>query len=158
MKAICHECGATKPRAMALCGNCNKAPRGDDRPLAYLFSSHHLSDVELDGVARRIRAGERPDPPEHLLQLARKQLTASLSHLPVTHEEPGPAQRELTREELWLLALGNVLLTPLVGLAVWWGWRGRHPRAADRVLWLTLPIAGLFGAAWVTMVVLSAGG
>jgi hypothetical protein len=142
---------------MAVCGACGKAPRGGDRPLAYLFSSHHLSEPELDRVARRVRAGERPDPPEHLLQLARKQLTASLSQLPGTHDEPAPVQRELTRDETWLLMLGNVVLTPLIGLAVWWGWRSRNSQAADRVLWLTLPIAGLFAAAWVTMVVLSTG-
>lgn len=157
MRAVCSHCGASKPRAMAVCGACGKAPRGGDRPLAYLFSSHHLSEPELDRVARRVRAGERPDPPEHLLQLARKQLTASLSQLPGTHDEPAPVQRELTRDETWLLMLGNVVLTPLIGLAVWWGWRSRHSQAADRVLWLTLPIAGLFAAAWVTMVVLSTG-
>jgi len=157
VRAVCIHCGATKPRAMALCAACGKAPRGDDRPLAYLFSSHHLSDRELDGVATRIRAGERPDPPEHLLQLARKQLTASLSHLPGVHDEPAVAPRELSREETWMLMAGNVVLTPLIGLAVWWGWRTRHPQAADRVLWLTLPVAGLFAAAWVTMVVLSTG-
>ena len=142
---------------MVVCGGCGKAPRGDERPLAYLFSSNHLTEAELAGVAQRIRAGERPDPPEHLLQQARKQLTASLSHLPGTYDEPAPVQRELTRDEKWLVTLGNVLLTPLVGLAVWWGWRSRHPQAADGVLWLTLPVAGLFGAAWVTMLVLSAG-
>ncbi len=142
---------------MVVCGGCGRAPRGHERPLAYLFSSNHLSERELEGVALRIQAGERPDPPEHLLQQARKRLTASLSHLPGTHHEMAPVQRELIREEKWLISLGNVLLTPLVGLAVWWGWRTRHPEAADGVLWLTLPVAGLFGAAWVTMLVLSTG-
>lgn len=158
MRAVCIHCGATKPRAMAPCRACGRAPRGPERALSYLFSTHHLSEGELDGVAARIRAGDRPDPPERLLQQAMARLTASLSHLPGTSPDPDAGQRELSREEAWLLVLGNVVLTPLIGLAVWWGWRGRHPQAADRVLWLTLPLAGLFGAAWVGLAVLSAAG
>jgi hypothetical protein len=64
----------------------------------------------------------------------------------------------LGRTEVWLLVLGNIVLTPLLGLAVWWGWRERHAKAADRVLWLTLPFVALFGTAWTALVVLSTGG
>lgn len=122
--------------------------------MAYLFSSHHLSEEELIAVASRVKAGDRPDPPEHLLQRARSELTQSLSQLPGPVPEAGADQRSLTREEAWLLLLGNVVLTPLLGLAVWWGWRHRHPQAANRVLWMTLPIVAVLGGGWWLIVLL----
>jgi hypothetical protein len=54
--------------------------------------------------------------------------------------------------------LANLVLTPLIGLAVWWGWRTRHPQAAKTVLRLTLPVVALFGVGWVSMIVLTSGG
>jgi len=140
---------------MGPCPACGHAPRGEERPLAYLFSSHHLSESDLDDVALLIQRGERPDPPEPLLQLARSQLTASRSVLPVP-QDPQPRERQgLSREEVWLLVLGNVVATPLVGLAVWWGWRRRHPRAARQVLWATLPVAVALGALWIALIFLA---
>ncbi len=124
--------------------------------MAYLLSSHHLGEADLDDASLRIQRGESPDPPEHLLKLARSQLTASRSVLPAP-QDPQPRERKgLSREEIWLLVLANLALTPLVGFAVWWGWRLRHPRAARQVLWATLTVAMALAVAWAAMILLTA--
>jgi hypothetical protein len=55
------------------------------------------------------------------------------------------------------LALGvaNLLLTPLAGLAIWWGLRGERPGAARQALQITIPIGVATTLAWVALLVAS---
>jgi len=48
------------------------------------------------------------------------------------------------------VVVGSLLLTPLVGIAVWFGWREDRPKAAAQALWTSLAIGGLVALAWVT--------
>jgi len=147
MKAVCVRCGAWKPRAMAACGDCAYRPEGAERPTSYLLSSHHLSEAEMSRAAVRIRAGEEVTPPNQLLEIARLELTATEGTVDEDDSEEG-----LTREEKFLLFLGDLFLTPLIGAVAWWGWREERPLASRQALRITVPVALLMGALWATVV------
>ena len=147
MKAVCVRCGAWKPRAMAACGDCAYRPEGAERPLSYLLSSHHLSDAEMSRAAARIRAGEEVSPPSQLLEIARLELTATEGTADEDDTDEG-----LTREEKFLLFLGDLFLTPLIGLVAWWGWREERPVASRQAAWITVPVALMLGAGWAAAV------
>ncbi len=147
MRAICVRCGAFKPRALAPCPDCGYRPEGGDRPLSYLLSSHHLSEPELERAADRLRAGEAAAPPRDLLEIARTELTATQAPL-----EDEDRDRGLSREEKFLLLLGDLLLSPLIGLVAWWGWRAERPAASRQALGITAPVAALLSALWVRLV------
>ncbi len=147
MKAICIRCGAFKPRALAPCPDCGHRPEGGDRPLSYLLSSHHLSEPELERAADRLRAGEAVAPSPELLEIARTELTATQ-----TPQDDGDSDPGLSREERFLLLLGDLLLSPLIGLVAWWGWRAERPAASRQALRITAPIALLLSALWIRLV------
>ncbi len=149
MRAVCVRCGEIKPRAMGPCPACTYLPDGDDRPLSYLLSSHHLSDEELERAAERIRAGESVSPPPSLVEIARVELTATQAE-----GDDNPRDRGLNREEKFLLVLGDILFTPLIGVAAWWGLRVERPVASRQALLITAPVAALLTAVWITAVVL----
>jgi len=140
--AICHNCGGEKAGPLVPCKACGFVPTGEDRPIAWLFSGHHLEAAELMEAAERIRAGERPDPPSALRQAARTAMGA----LPLLD----PSGKGLSRRDLVGVVVGSLLLTPLVGIAVWFGWREDRPKAAAQALWTSLAIGGLVALAWVT--------
>lgn len=140
-------CGSFKPRAMAPCPDCGYRPEGADRPLSYLLSTHHLSEPELDRAADRLRAGEPVVPARELLDIARAELTATQTTLEDEDSDPG-----LSREEKFLLFFGDLLLTPLIGLVAWWGWRAERPAASRQALLITAPVALAMSALWVRVV------
>ncbi len=159
MRAVCVRCGEIKPRAMGPCPACTYLPDGDDRPLSYLLSSHHLSDEELERAAERIRAGESVSPPPSLVEVARVvsvRRSAARVELTATQAEgdDNPRDRGLNREEKFLLVLGDILFTPLIGVAAWWGLRVERPVASRQALLITAPVAALLTAVWITAVVL----
>lgn len=145
MRAICVRCGGDKPRAMAPCPTCEHLPAGEERALSYLLSSHHLDDDELDGAAARVRAGERPTPPGDLMDVARAVLTASrpggVDELP---HDPG-----MEPDEKLFVLVTSLLLTPLMALAAWYGWREQRPRAAKEALNVFWPVGALSLALWL---------
>jgi cytochrome bd-type quinol oxidase subunit 1 len=49
------------------------------------------------------------------------------------------------------LALANLLFTPLIGLAAWYGLRQERPSAARQALHVTLPIGLATTIAWVAL-------
>lgn len=105
--------------------------------MAWLFSDKYLGPDELNAAAVRIRGGARPDPGQSRLTEARRAL--GVSPLVV---DSGP---RLAPFEVLLLLLGDLLFTPLVGVAIWFGMRQSRPRAARQALFLTLPVALLLG-------------
>ena len=142
MNAACHRCGGTKSGPLLPCPECRHTPRGGDRSLAWLFSSAHLSPDELVLAAQRIQAGEMPDPSTRLLQLARRQIDSRMSR----DDTP------LSTGALIALGSASLILTPLAGLAVWWGLRDHRPHAAGQTLRVTIPIAAALGALWVGII------
>ena len=143
--AACHRCGGDKRGALVPCKTCGFTPTGDERPVAWLFSAHHLSADELLEAAQRVRAGDRPEPSRALREAARVGMGAA----PLTDA----AKEPLGAGSLLLLGLGSLLLTPLAGYAVWFGLREERPRAARQALTVTLPISAALGMAWVMFVV-----
>ncbi|MEC8422892.1 MAG: hypothetical protein VX000_03880 [Myxococcota bacterium] len=142
--AVCHRCGGNKRGPLVPCKTCGFTPTGEERPVAWLFSGHHLDSDELADAAQRVRAGDRPDTSRELRAQARSAMGAA----PLTDAARTPFGAG------WLLLLGiaNLMLTPLVGYAVWFGLREERPRAARQALALTLPISAVLGVAWVVLV------
>jgi len=115
-----------------------------DRPLAWLFSSDHLSSDELEEAGNRIRAGETPDPSEKLLTMARDEIRRRIL---VKNTD----QAMKTTELVGIAGL-SILLTPLSGLAFWWGYRQERPTAAAQVWRLTWPISVIFAGIWMFVI------
>ncbi|RME21988.1 MAG: hypothetical protein D6798_16870, partial [Deltaproteobacteria bacterium] len=125
------------------CKSCGFTPTATERQVAWLFSEHHLSAAELAEAARRIREGERPDPPRSLLEQARVEMGAA----PLSDR----ARTPLRSDQLVLLTAANLLLTPLVGLALWWGLRADRPVAARQAIRLTLTVIVGLAVMWTAL-------
>ena len=139
--AVCHRCGADKAGPFVPCKACGFTPTGDDRAIAWLFSTHHLTEAELETARARVLNGVRPDPSKALKDAARDQMGAA----PLDEE----ARRPFPPSTLALLALADLLLTPLAGYAVWLGLRTKRPRAARQALFVTVPISLVMLVLWV---------
>lgn len=137
--AVCVACGEPKDLALARCAACGLVPAGEDRARSVLASTRMLDAAQLAEVQRRIRSGEPFRPAPARLEAARGVLAGAMAAEP----------RTLSRNEAVALVLGNLLLTPALGLAVWFGLRGRPGLAARQALWLTVPISGALGGAWL---------
>ena len=140
MNAICHRCGGEKAGPLVQCSQCGVAPTGDERATAWLFSSAHLTPDELHLAGSRIRNGELPEP------------SAALKALAVPHIRPRTDARPLTRREQAAIAALNVVLTPLAGLAIWWGLSEERPTAARQALRISVPVAVAMGALWTSLI------
>lgn len=141
--AVCTRCGAAKDLPLARCGGCGASPAGDDAVLAVLASRRVLDAEGLAAAAARIRAGEPLRPSARLLDRAREILAG---------RGPGPEAApppRLARREVALLVVGNVLLTPVLGMAAWWRLRERPGPAARQALWATVPVVLLGAALWL---------
>lgn len=143
MTAACHRCGAAKAGPFVPCKACGFVPTGDERPVAWLFSRGHLDADELVVAAARVRDGARPDPSRAQRAAARRAMGA-----PAVAEGGAPLRPV---EWAWVGG-GSVLLTPLVGLAAFVGWRDARPRAARQAVGLAAGGAVLGGLLWVWLV------
>lgn len=142
--AICHRCAGPKKGPFVPCKSCGFVPTGEHRQVAWLFSRDHLDEDELDEAARRVREGALPEPPRELLEHARESMGAK----PLDQE----ALRPLSSSQLAGLALADVLLTPLVGYALWFGLREERPVAARQALRITVPVTVGLGLVWLSVV------
>ena len=144
MKAVCHRCGGIKAGPFLPCPDCLHTPRDDDRALAWLFSSAHLSADELALAAHRIQAGEQPEPPPRLIEHAKANIASGRAG----------GGTPLSQRQVLALGVGSLVLTPLVGLSVWWGFRTVRPVAARQALRITVPIGAVMGALWLSVIAL----
>ncbi len=139
--AVCHRCGADKAGPFVPCKACGFTPTGDDRAVAWLFSTHHLTEDELEVARAKVLNGSRPEPSRALKDAARHQMGAA----PLDEE----ARQPFPPSTLALIGLADVLLTPLAGYAVWLGLRTKRPRAARQALFVTLPISLVLLVLWM---------
>ena len=139
MNAVCIRCGAAKELALARCPSCTIVPTGDERALSVLASTRLLDASQLVEVQRRILAGEPFRPSRTRLELARATLVGAAQVAPFS----------LTPRQAVALFLGNVLLTPALGFALWFGVRHRPGLGGRQALWLTVPVSLAIGALWV---------
>ena len=144
MKAACHRCGGIKAGPFLPCAECHHTPREADRALAWLCSSAHLNEEELALAAERIRGGEQPDPSPRLLAHAAANMAVSR----------GGSGAPLSHRQLFAIGLGSLVLTPLVGLSIWWGYRTVRPVASRQALRVTIPIGAAMGALWLGVIAL----
>lgn len=142
-EAVCHRCGGPKKGPFVPCKACRFEPRGEERSVAWLFSRAWLEADELTLAAERIRSGQRPDVSRALCDMARVEMGA----VPASTF----ATRTLTLGQLAALAAANLLLTPLAGLAVWYGLREERPVAARQAARVTLPIAAGLALLWASI-------
>lgn len=138
--AICACCGAEKDLPLGRCPGCGHLPAGEEREVALVCSTRVLDVAALRTAQERIRRGEPVRPTAALRGRARE----ILSGVPI-------ARTRLSAGQLLALATVNLVLTPLVGYAVWW-WR-RHDQgpAGKQALVVTIPCSILlFGGilAW----------
>lgn len=145
MSAVCGRCGAFKDLPMQPCPACGHRPRGEERVLAYLLSSHHLTDEELEDASIRIVSGEALDPPPELIERARSAISPTARELPEDPDEELPLSRVVG------LIAANVVFSPLVGFVAWWSWRHRHPAQARQALQATIPVAVIGAITWLVL-------
>lgn len=138
LAAICARCGAEKDLALGRCPGCGHLPAGEERELAVVCSTRVLDAAALRAAQERIRRGEPVRPSAELRARARE----ALSGVPVRRTSLGP-------RELAAITAGNLLLTPLVGYAVWWWHRHDEGPAARQALLVTIPASLLLAGAIV---------
>lgn len=139
--AVCHRCGARKNGPLVPCKACNFVPLREARAVAWLFSSHHLDEAELVEAERRIRIGDVPEPSKALRAMAQRAMGAL--------DAPPIEDQPLRPLAVLLLVVTEVLLTPLVGVALWLGLRETRPRAARLVARITVPITAILVVLWM---------
>jgi len=124
-EAICIQCAAAKNTPLGRCPECGHTPEGPDREIALLCSSRFLDATQRLAIQERIRRGETLNPSATARANARAVLAPQTQALQLDN-----------RQLLWLL-LGNILLTPMLGYALWF--RARGNPAGRQALLVTLP-------------------
>jgi hypothetical protein len=140
MNAVCHRCGGAKAGPLLPCPTCMVIPRGNARAVAWLFSRAHLDPDELKLAGQRIQDGEVPDPAPALCAFAENKL------------QPDASDQPFNRNELIGIGVANLILTPLAGLAVWWGLQKQRPTAASQALRITVPIGLTLAVLWLSLI------
>ena len=128
--ALCVRCGAEKDLPLGRCPACAHVPTGEERALAVVCSARVLPPDALRAAMERIRRGEAVRPTEALLARAREVLSGEVVHT-----------TRLTARQVLGLVAANVLVTPLVGYAVWWRYRHDAGPAARQALLATVPMS-----------------
>ena len=182
MKAICMSCGVPKAGPLVPCRACGHVPMGDERPVSWLLSDHHLTPPELAVASQRIRSGLLLKPPPALIVETRREMKRVL---PGRKRRPAPEQELLDPDDLFqedwvpdegaddlnvmdsfgppgaalshssmlLLAIVNLVASPLIGWMIWVWWRVRSPLAARQVLKITVPVTIITSVAWLTFMI-----
>ena len=134
-RAVCVRCGGFRANYRLICPHCGHRADGEGLLIAWLLSSEHLGDEQLEQAAERVRGGESIRPSERMLERARRALGTHFS------SDPG-----LDTGQRIALLFTSLLLTPLVGWVLWFWWRRSRPRAAIQALGLSLPATAIFTA------------
>lgn len=117
--AICLICGFVKETVGQTCEECGHDLRSSDRSLALGLARAGLTPDEMLEVSERISKGERP--------------------VAAKNGKWNDGARMEWREWV-LLVTGVVVITPLYGLAVSWGWRVDRRLAASQAFWVSLTV------------------
>lgn len=141
MNAVCVRCARDKELPLGRCAGCGWVPTGEDRVASVLLSTRVLSVPELTEAQVRLSRGEPFKPSAARLASARRVLLG----------ERSPTPASLTPLQMLGLGVGNLALTPALGLAVWFGLRDRPGPGARQALWLTLPISAALAALWLAL-------
>ncbi len=143
IRAVCHRCGGPKQGPFVPCKTCSFVPLGEERPIAWLFGLDYLTEEEMLLAGERVRSGEGPDPSSALRELAREEMGA----LPLSSAQLKP----LSTWQLLGLSVSNLVLTPLIGGALWYGMREDRPVAAGQIARLTVPVIAGLTLMWIVL-------
>ncbi len=136
--AICVRCGAEKDLPLGRCPACGSVPVGEERLVALVCSARVSDEDVLRAAQERIRRGEPIRPSAALLDRARRVLSGVED-----------ATTSLTGRQLLGLFALDLLVTPLVGYALWYHFRNDRGPAARQALVVTLPASVLLAVALV---------
>lgn len=112
---------------------------GEEQEVALVCSTRVLTPEQLAAVADRCRRGE-PVQPSHAL---RSRARALLRGAPIR------AEAKLRPSQLVVLVFANLLLTPLLGYALWLKVRRQPGPGARQVLLATLPVSVVLALVFV---------
>ncbi len=135
--AICMRCGKGKHTPFARCSACSHLPMGEEREVALLCSSRYLNPAQRLMLQERIRRGENINPGPEARADARARLESGEPQDSLEHSG-------LSRDQLLWLALANLLLTPMIGYAIWF--RAHGGPAGTQALLVTVPMSLVLGA------------
>ena len=127
-RAICVRCAADRVDFQAICPSCGHRPVDEGLLTAWLLSTEHLDEVQLDAAAERIREGHPIRPSSRQLTQARKALGRAFA------TDPGldwPARIGLL--------VTSLVITPLPAWICFAWWLTSRPRAAWQSLSLAIP-------------------
>ena len=139
LTAVCTECGSAKDLPLLRCASCGHIPAGDDRPRSLIASIRMLDPAQLREVQRRIQVGEPFRPSPDRIAAARRLLAGAAA----------ADSFQFSVTQAILLVLGNLLLTPALGIAVWYGVRSRPGLGGRQALWLTVPVSLAVTLGWI---------
>ena len=108
--------------------------------LAWLLSTHHLSEADLSSASARIQAGDAIRPTPEMRLKARRAMRRTF------RDDRGFAVKELA-----LLCAVGLVVTPLPGWLLGYWWRASRPRAAVQALFISACCSLLYAGAvvWV---------
>ncbi|MEQ1566269.1 MAG: hypothetical protein ABMA64_11575 [Myxococcota bacterium] len=132
-RAICVRCGAERSTWAQICPACGHRPDEEGQLVAWLLSSEHLTEPELDAVRGRILAGEVIRPSGKMLGRAKRALGRDFT-----------TDAGLTGGQRLLLLATSLVVTPLVGWVLFVWWYNARPRSAVQALALSLPATVAF--------------
>lgn len=134
-RALCPRCGTDRSDYPDICSSCGHRPIDEGLLIAWLLSSHHLRESQLDAAAARIRDGHPIRPSDRQIKVARRALGRTF------RTDPGlPLSTRL-------LLLGcSLLLTPLPAWVCFGWWLSARPRAAWQSFGIALPGTIIYGA------------
>ncbi|MFN7147742.1 MAG: hypothetical protein ACK4YP_28490 [Myxococcota bacterium] len=127
---VCARCGAEKDLALGRCAGCGHLPAGEEREVAMVCSTRVLDIDALRAAQERIRRGEPVRPTAALRARARDVLSGAVSRA-----------TRFDARQIFGIVVANVLLTPLVGYALWWRYRDDAGPAARQALFATVPVS-----------------
>jgi hypothetical protein len=134
-RAVCPRCGADRLRYSDTCPSCGHRPVDDGLLIAWLLSSEHLSDAQLDAAKQRIAEGGTIQPSKRQLRVARRALGRTFD------SDPGLSLTHRT-----LLLATSLVLTPLPAWACFAWWLNTRPKAAWQSFGVALPGSVLYFA------------
>jgi len=132
-RAVCVRCGHIRPDYNEICPACGHRPVDDGLVIAWLMSTNHLSEEQVDAASERVRAGGVIRPSDRQVAKARKALGRAFA------TDPG-----LGIPMSLLLLVTGLVLTPLPAWICWAWWLNRRPRAAWQAFAAAVPVSAIY--------------
>lgn len=140
VRCACTRCGRIRVGLRTLCPACGAEVDESNLEMAWLLSTHHLSEAQLVAASERVASGDTIRPTPEMVLLARRAMGRTF------REDAG-----FTAKELGVLCAVGLVLTPLPGWLLAYWWRASRPRAAVQAFFIAGCCSALYAGAvlWV---------